>query len=183
MVGDGDEIKVMDFGIARLRETSAATRLTRAGMIMGTPLYMAPEQIEGGEVTEKTDIYAFGIVLYEMLSGVVPFRAPTPAAILMKHLKEIPPPLRKLRGDVPVAVEKVVSRALEKKPERRPATMVEIVESLRSIEARLPRRSGKDIDDDSADGRHPHVKTKNRAVLSAHWSAGSRIAAQRFSGA
>jgi hypothetical protein len=140
VVGAGDEIKLMDFGIARLRESSAATRLTRAGMIMGTPLYMAPEQIEGGEVTEKTDIYAFGIVLYEMLSGTVPFRAPTPAAVLMKHLKEVPPPLRKLRGEIPAAVEKVVSRALEKKPERRPATMVEIVESLRSIEAKLPRR-------------------------------------------
>jgi serine/threonine protein kinase len=139
VIGGGNEIKLMDFGIARLRETDAATRLTRAGMIMGTPLYMAPEQIEGGEVTEKTDIYAFGIVLYEMLSGVAPFRAPTPAAILMKHLKEIPPPLRKLRGEIPAAVEKVVSRALEKKPERRPATMAEIVESLRSIEARLPR--------------------------------------------
>jgi serine/threonine protein kinase len=139
VVGGGNEIKLMDFGIARLRETSAATRLTRAGMIMGTPLYMAPEQIEGGEVTEKTDIYAFGIVLYEMLSGSAPFRAPTPAAVLMKHLKEIPPPLRKLRGEIPAAVEKVVSRALEKKPERRPATMAEIVESLRSIEARLPR--------------------------------------------
>lgn len=139
VVGAGDEIKLMDFGIARLRETSAATRLTRAGMIMGTPLYMAPEQIEGGEVTEKTDIYAFGIVLYEMLSGAVPFRAPTPAAVLMKHLKEIPPPLRKLRGEIPAAVEKVVSRALEKKPDRRPATMAEVVESLRGIEAKLPR--------------------------------------------
>jgi serine/threonine protein kinase len=139
VVGDGNEIKLMDFGIARLRESGAATRLTRAGMIMGTPLYMAPEQIEGGEVTEKTDIYAFGIVLYEMLSGTAPFRAPTPAAILMKHLKEIPLPLRKVRGEVPAAIEKVVSRALEKKPDRRPANMAEIVESLKDIEARLPR--------------------------------------------
>jgi serine/threonine protein kinase len=139
MVVGGEEIKLMDFGIARLRESGGATRLTRAGMIMGTPLYMAPEQIEGSEVTEKTDIYAFGIVLYEMLSGRAPFKAPTPAAVLMKHLKEIPLPLRKLRGEVPASVEKVVFQALEKKPERRQANMADIAESLRSIEAKLSR--------------------------------------------
>lgn len=139
MVTDSDTIKLMDFGIARLRESSSATRLTRAGMIMGTPLYMAPEQIEGSEVSEKTDIYAFGIVLYEMLSGAAPFRAPTPAAVLMKHLKEIPLPLRKLRSDIPLAVERIVSRTLEKKPERRPASMAEVVEALKSIDATFPQ--------------------------------------------
>ena len=135
MVLSGDQdIKLMDFGIARLRESEGATRLTRAGMIMGTPLYMAPEQIEGREVTERTDIYAFGIVLYEMLSGRVPFRAPTPSAVLMKHLKEVPMPLRKLRGEIPASIERIVIQALEKNPDRRPKTMDQIALALRDAE-------------------------------------------------
>ncbi|MBI4524579.1 MAG: protein kinase [Deltaproteobacteria bacterium] len=138
VVGDrADEIKLMDFGIARLRDTGAGTRLTRSGMILGTPVYMAPEQIEGGEVTERTDIYAFGIVLYEMLSGNVPFSAPTPSAVLIKHLQEAPVPLRKLRKEIPTQIERVVMHALEKKPERRPAHMLDVVEELRKAEKAL----------------------------------------------
>ena len=134
VVGSGDEVKLMDFGIARLREAGASTRLTKAGMIMGTPSYMAPEQIEGREINEQTDIYAFGIVLYEMLGNVVPFTAPTPAAVLMKHLKETPLPLRKLRREIPSALERVVTQALEKKAERRQAKMAEIAGTLRKVE-------------------------------------------------
>src|SRR5437870_733739 len=134
VVGREDEVKLMDFGIARLREAGASTRLTRAGMIMGTPAYMAPEQIEGREINERTDIYAFGIVLYEMLSKRVPFTAPTPAAILMKHLKETPVPLRKLRREIPAQLERIVTQALEKQPERRPANMEQIAASLHKAE-------------------------------------------------
>lgn len=128
---DGKTVKLMDFGIARLRDTGGATRLTRQGMIMGTPAYMAPEQIEGAEVTERTDIYAFGNVLYEMLTGGVPFRASTPTAVLMKHLKEAPVALRQLRSEIPAAVEKVVMQALEKDAQKRPRSMEEIVIGLR----------------------------------------------------
>jgi len=131
IVGSGQEVKLMDFGIARLRDTGAMTRLTRSGVIMGTPAYMSPEQIEGREVTERTDLYAFGIVLYEMLSGGVPFRASTPGALLMKHLREMPVPVRKLRTEVPSSVEQVVMQALEKKPQRRQKDMEEVAQGLR----------------------------------------------------
>lgn len=130
MVLPGDEIKLMDFGIARLSNVEGATRLTRSGMIMGTPTYMAPEQIEGGEVGVATDIYAFGVLLYEMLSGHAPFTAPTPGAVLIKHLTETAPPLRKLRNDIPASIEKVVKQALEKKPGGRQRSMDEVVELL-----------------------------------------------------
>ena len=130
MVVGEEEIKLMDFGIARLSDTEAATRLTRPGMIMGTPTYMAPEQIEGGEVGTATDIYAFGIVLYEILSGSVPFTAPTPSAILVKHLQETAVPLRKLRKEIPASLEKVVKQALEKRPDQRQKSMDEVVELL-----------------------------------------------------
>jgi serine/threonine protein kinase len=72
---------------------------------------MAPEQIEGGEVSERTDIYAFGIVFYEMLSGAVPFQAPTPDAILVKHLQETATPLRKIRREIPALVERMPAPA------------------------------------------------------------------------
>lgn len=129
-----EEVKLMDFGISRLRDAETLSRLTRPGMIMGTPAYMAPEQIEGSEVDNKTDIYAFGVVLYEMLSGEGPFKAPTPTALLMKHVNEVPVPLRKLRNDIPPAIEHVVMQALEKKPERRQREMEEVVCHLRSVE-------------------------------------------------
>jgi serine/threonine protein kinase len=104
-------------------------------MIMGTPAYMAPEQAEGSNISEKTDIYALGIVLYEMLSGTVPFKASTPSAVLIKQLQEAPAPLRKLRREVPSALEQVVMRALEKKPQKRPRGMHEIVQELQKVDA------------------------------------------------
>jgi len=126
----GDAVKVMDFGIARLRG-SDDTQLTRLGTMMGTPNYMAPEQIEGGTVSERTDIYAFGAMLHEMLAGRVPFSAPTATAVLIKHLQEAPTPIRSLRREVPPLVEQVLLRALEKDPARRQASMEEVAVSLR----------------------------------------------------
>jgi serine/threonine-protein kinase len=132
----GDDIKLMDFGIARLRD-SGRTSLTRAGTMMGTPDYMAPEQIEGQEITDKTDIYAFGIVFYEMLVGSVPFRASSQAAVLTKQLQEQPVPPSRLRPDIPEDVEAIILSALEKDAARRPRSMGEIVRALHAVSHRL----------------------------------------------
>lgn len=132
-----EDIKLMDFGIARMMDTGTVGNLTRPGMIMGTPAYMAPEQAEGSEISEQTDLYALGIVLYEMLSGTVPFKAPTPSAVLIKQLQEAPAPLRKLRREVPAALERIVMRALEKKPQKRPRDMNEILQELQKVDAAL----------------------------------------------
>lgn len=128
----GDNVKLMDFGIAR-RNDGRDVHLTRAGTMMGTPQYMAPEQIEGRAVSEKTDIYAFGIVLYEMLSGKTPFSAPTSTATLARALSEPPPPLRGLRPDVPPLLEQVVMQALEKEPEYRQDRIADVARRLTSI--------------------------------------------------
>ena len=128
-VGRGDDLKLMDFGIARLMDAEGSG-LTRTGMVMGTPAYMAPEQIEGGEITEQTDIYAFGIVLYELLTGRVPFTASSPRAVLTKHLQEAPVPLRTVRPEVPASVERVVMQALEKQPQARQRDMGEVLGGL-----------------------------------------------------
>lgn len=133
LVGPGDEVKLLDFGIARLQEPDTPA-LTRAGIRLGTPEYMAPEQIEGGAITERTDIYAFGIVLYQMLTGAGPFTAPTTQALLMKQLYEAPVPLRGIRAEIPSALEQLVMQALEKKSERRQRDMGEVAEGLRLVE-------------------------------------------------
>lgn len=133
----GEEIKLMDFGIARLRDSSGTGQFTRAGLIMGTPAYMAPEQAEGAEVSEKTDIYALGIVLYEMLCGSVPFVAATPGALLVKQMQEAPVPLRKLRREVPATIERLVMQALAKNPAKRPESVAEIAQNLLRIDESL----------------------------------------------
>ncbi len=144
VVGEqANEVKLMDFGIARLRDTGASTRLTRSGMIMGTPAYMAPEQIQGQDVSQRTDIYAFGVVLYEMLGGDVPFKAPTPSAVLLKHLQEMPAPLRKLRKEIPTQVELVVMKTLEKEPDKRQADMQEVIEGLKKAQQEVVPRPEK----------------------------------------
>jgi serine/threonine protein kinase len=137
-----EEIKLMDFGIARLRDPGNASQITRAGLIVGTPAYMAPEQVDGGEVSDKTDIYALGVVLYEMLSGSVPFTAATPGAVLIKQMQEMPVPLRKLRRELPAAVERAVMQALEKEPQKRQSNMGEVVEQLRKAEEQLRAKAG-----------------------------------------
>jgi serine/threonine protein kinase len=139
---DSEEIKLMDFGIARLRDPGNASQITRAGLIVGTPAYMAPEQVDGGEVSDKTDTYALGVVLYEMLSGSVPFKAATPGAVLIKQMQEMPVPLRKLRRELPAAVERAVMQALEKEPHKRQTNMAEVVQQLRKAEEQLRGKPG-----------------------------------------
>jgi serine/threonine protein kinase len=154
----GDDIKLMDFGIARLRD--AGTSMTRAGTMMGTPDYMSPEQIEGQDITEKTDMYSFGIVLYEMLTGTVPFRASTQAAVLSKQLQEQPVPPSRLRPEIPRELEAIVLKALEKDPAKRERDMAAIVRALRETSRRL----GSEAVDESTHGAPTLIVDRVRAM-------------------
>jgi hypothetical protein len=118
-----------DFGIARV--LYEGTRLTRTGASIGTPEYMAPEQAEGEPSDGRTDIYALGIVLYEMLTSRVPFSAPTPAATLYKQVHTPPPPLRQVDAGIPTWLEAVVDKALAKQPEHRFQRAGELARALR----------------------------------------------------
>jgi len=118
----GVRVKVLDFGIARISDTSSLGNLTQTGSVMGTPHYMSPEQCLGEELDGRSDIYSLGIVLYEMLTGVVPFNSPTSMAIAVHHVNTPPAPLRVLNASVPPAVEAVVMRSLEKRRDARPQT-------------------------------------------------------------
>ena len=117
----GLQVKVLDFGIAALREM-AENRLTRTGGVVGTPHYMSPEQCMGEELDGRSDIYSFGVVLYEMLTGVVPFDSTIPTAIVVQHVNQPPPPMRALNPNISPEVEAVVLHALEKRREARPQT-------------------------------------------------------------
>lgn len=116
MLDDDDHVTLMDFGLVRAGEMS---KLTQSGTVLGTPAYMAPEQITGATVDRRADVYAFGVVIYELLAGDVPFVRTTPMAVAHAHVYDPPPPLREKRPDVPPAVESVVLKALAKNPEER----------------------------------------------------------------
>ncbi len=118
-----------DFGIARALD--ASTRLTRTGASIGTPEYMSPEQGLAEPTDGRTDIYALGIVLYEMLTGHVPFHTETPMATLYKQVHEPPPPLRRNDAELPSWLEKVVAKALSKRPADRFQTASEFAAALR----------------------------------------------------
>lgn len=119
--GSKPEVTVLDFGIAKLRGDSATT-LTQTGSILGTPHYMSPEQCLGEELDGRSDIYSLGIVLYELLAGVVPFNSPISTAVVVQHVNQPPPSLRGLDPAIPWSVERAVLHALEKRPEARPST-------------------------------------------------------------
>jgi eukaryotic-like serine/threonine-protein kinase len=117
----GGHAVLTDFGVARaLAEARSGTRLTEAGMSVGTPGYMSPEQAAGERrVDARTDIYALAVVGYEMLAGVPPFDGPTAQAVLAAHLTQAPNPLKQSRPDVPDLVSEAIARALEKDPAKR----------------------------------------------------------------
>ncbi|MEJ2212249.1 MAG: protein kinase, partial [Anaerolineae bacterium] len=132
MTRDGRPL-LTDFGIAKAVHES--TGLTRTGTSIGTPEYMAPEQIQGQKVDGRTDIYALGIVLYEMLTGWTPFSTTTPVATLYKQVNEPPPPLRQANINIPTWLEEVVLKALEKSPQDRFQQASDFAEALRQRQA------------------------------------------------
>src|SRR5688572_17731971 len=122
-----DLVKVLDFGIAKSRQDS---RLTGQGELFGTPQYMAPERIMGKDTGGSSDIYALGVVFFEMLTGELPFNAPDVATFFVKHMEEPPPPVRSLNSRVPPALDDLVRRMLAKTPAERPVDAHRIHQDL-----------------------------------------------------
>ena len=135
MVDKEGNTKIMDFGIAR---SLRAVGMTAEGMIIGTPEYMAPEQVEGLEADQRTDIYAFGAILFEMVTGRVPFEGDSPLSVAYKHKNEIPIPPRKLNAEIPEPCSKLILRCLEKEKSNRYQTAEEVLSDLIRIEDGLP---------------------------------------------
>ncbi|HWX42932.1 MAG TPA: serine/threonine-protein kinase, partial [Blastocatellia bacterium] len=124
-------VKVLDFGIAKLKTSSdKATSLTQHGMIVGTPYYMSPEQCRGEDLDPRSDVYSLGVILYQLLTGRVPFDGESPIAVVLKHNTEKPRPLRAYRPDMPPEIEGVVLRALAKKKEDRQETAIQLAQEF-----------------------------------------------------
>jgi eukaryotic-like serine/threonine-protein kinase len=134
LVGPEGRLKVTDFGIAR----SGASQMTEVGSIIGTAQYLSPEQARGAQVDQTSDLYSVGVVLYEMLTGQVPFTGDTPLEIAMKHLSEVPRPPSELRPEVPHDLDSVVLRALAKDPGERYQSADEMDADLARVLEGLP---------------------------------------------
>ncbi|MFJ5531534.1 protein kinase [Streptomyces sp. NPDC093261] len=154
-------VTVLDLGVASVMDTDT-TRLTHTGSPIGSPAYMAPEQAMGGAVGPYTDLYALGVLMHELLSGDVPFAGSTALGVLHRHLYEPPLPVRRLRPEVPEALESLVLRLLAKDPQHRPASAQETYEQLLPL---LPARgmpSGAPLDPTRPFLR-PHAPWPDRA--------------------
>ncbi|MGF1465399.1 MAG: protein kinase [Sandaracinaceae bacterium] len=148
-VGRREVPKVLDFGIAKLAASDGAdVPLTRTGQVFGTPMYMPPEQLRGvKDVDGRADVYALGVILYELLTGRPPFEETSYAALVVKITTEEPEPLANVRPDLPVEVLQLVELALAKDPADRPQTALGLAEALRALagDDELLRRSATSI--------------------------------------
>jgi serine/threonine-protein kinase len=124
-----DFVKVLDFGIAQIQDGSA-NKLTKAGLVCGTPEYMSPEQARGEELDARSDLYSAGIILYQMAVGKLPFTATTPMGFVSKHLVEVPRPAHEARPEVSVALSNFIARALSKDRKDRPASALAMRDEL-----------------------------------------------------
>ena len=135
---DGEDlIKILDFGIVKMADgvdpasvDEARKELTQEGAFVGSPMYMAPEQIEGGKVDHRADIYSLGVVLYRCLTGTVPFHSGGTMKIMMAHLSDEPPPIAERARDVPAWLDQLVHQCLRKAPKDRPQSMEELLRAL-----------------------------------------------------
>ena len=132
--GTRDFVKVLDFGIAKIQEGPTDPGLTQVGMVCGTPEYMSPEQARGEELDARSDLYAAGVIMYQMVTGRLPFTAPTAMATVSKHLIEPPLPPSKIKGvQVSAPMEKLILRCLSKNRDGRPATALAMQQELASV--------------------------------------------------
>lgn len=132
----GAWVKLTDFGIVRVAEDAG---LTNSGIVLGTADYLSPEQARGETLTASSDLYSLGVVMFEMLTGRPPFVGPTAVSIAMQHASANPPTLRQFNAHVPPAIEQLVLRTLQKEPEDRFSSALEMQQALRNCAREIAR--------------------------------------------
>jgi len=158
-------VKVLDFGIAKLTEQrpasdqyevgTTAVLETRPGLVLGTGRYMSPEQTRGQKVDARSDIWSLGVVLYEMVGGIPPFRGETPSDCIASILKTEPPPLSGVLSDVPLKLESILQKALRKNSDERYQTIKEMLADLRNLKG-----------EPEAEGTSPQIKARAESIVS-----------------
>ncbi len=162
MIDKDGNAKIMDFGIARSLHTRG---VTGTGVIIGTPEYMAPEQADGRDVDSRADIYALGTVLYEMVTGRVPFEGQTPLSIVLKHRSEPPADPQTVNAQLSTGLSRVILKCLEKARERRYQSAAEVLEDLAAVEKGLPVTRQATIRTKPVTEREITVKFKLKKIL------------------
>ena len=135
MVDEKGDARIMDFGVARSIEGKS---ITGAGMMIGTPDYMSPEQVDGKDIDQRSDVYSLGVILYEMVTGQTPFEGETPFTIGVKHKSEVPKNPKELNSQIPDDLCRVILRCLEKEREKRYQSAGEVRSELINIEKGIP---------------------------------------------
>ncbi len=173
MLNDDGVVKLTDFGIASMYKDADAERLTTTGMTLGTVQYYAPEQAQGEIVRPSADVYALGIVMYEILTGQTPFDGDTPVAVAMKHIQEDPEPPSKINPRIPPQLERIIMRCLEKDPAARFRDGDELAATLTTF-LRSPMRRGSASGPNPAMGRYSPERYDAPAMPGGDRSSGPR---------
>lgn len=134
LVTPAGEVKVADFGLARITLSGEGLDLTHEGTTLGTPLYMSPEQVEGHDLDSRSDLYSLGATLYHLIAGRPPFETGSPLSVALAHVRETPRPLQQLRPEFPEVLTVLIDRLLAKDPAARYADPAELLEALRATE-------------------------------------------------
>jgi serine/threonine-protein kinase len=137
IIPETGEVKIMDFGIARVSEVKGKSALTSDGTVMGTPDYMPPEQAQGKPVDFRSDIYALGVVLYEIFTGRLPFTGENAMQVVMNHIQKAPPRPRSVNPSLPEDLEEIILRSMDKAPEKRYQQVSEMLKDLTAVSSRI----------------------------------------------
>lgn len=137
MLSTKGEVKITDFGLARINNSASKQALTSVGITMGTPLYMSPEQVEGTAIDQRSDIYSLGVTAYHMLAGHPPFQGDTALVIAVQHVKDTAVPLNDLRRDIPLELCQLIEKMMAKDPSDRVDSATQLIKDLRRIKIDL----------------------------------------------
>ncbi|MCI0486249.1 MAG: SUMF1/EgtB/PvdO family nonheme iron enzyme [Blastocatellia bacterium] len=150
--GESDYVKVLDFGIAKTMSDDGIDNVTKTGFVLGTPVYMSPEQLSGEKLDARSDIYSLAIIVYEMLSGCLPFEGENTQAIMIKRITTDPVPLRRYLPSISDSIEREVMAALQRRRENRPQSIREFVSKLEAALGSETQAMGSRITNEVAEG-------------------------------